>query len=147
MLSKLFLLCLLSVATARKHRLCACEDSRGGGTNDNRTREVAIRSNGRFVFSNYQWLASDGCPHPGKYLHAITGEKSWIVDGKTYKASDDGFVGGDEMEKLCQIVGSPHSTCWDGPDLNDGRSYLHCGDGLNGCENTYGSVNGQGDQK
>nr|QQW38917.1 hypothetical protein [Fusarium oxysporum f. sp. physali]QQY97458.1 hypothetical protein [Fusarium oxysporum f. sp. physali]QQY97474.1 hypothetical protein [Fusarium oxysporum f. sp. physali]QQY97490.1 hypothetical protein [Fusarium oxysporum f. sp. physali] len=128
----LALLPLFGVGMARKHRLCACESSRGSAIDDSLTQSVVTKhSNGNFVYSTYFWPIDFGAPYAGKYIHAI--DRPITVNGQT--ASDDGFIGGDEIEALCIQAGAPHSTCFNpnGASVGAGLSYRHCGPGSGGC--------------
>ncbi|KAL0933611.1 uncharacterized protein CTRU02_210410 [Colletotrichum truncatum] len=126
---------LSATALADKHRLCACESGRGDGVDDTRTQKVVNAQNGRFVFSNKYWDKSDGAPHPGHYAFAISGR---IVNKRTKQiATDDGYIGGDEMNGLCP----EHSTCF----TPKRGSYTDCGiTGDGGCSSAWGSVDSTG---
>ncbi|KXH64255.1 hypothetical protein CSAL01_12831 [Colletotrichum salicis] len=126
------LLPLLGLGMANKHRLCACESSRGSAIDDDLTQSVITKhSNGNWVYSTFFWPIKYGAPHAGKYIHAIDG--TITVNGQS--ATDDGFIGGDEVEGLCIQAGAPHSTCFspNKASIGDGFSYMHCGEGAGGC--------------
>ncbi|KAF5529990.1 m6 [Fusarium mexicanum] len=132
--SVFFIGLMAAVVNADRHRLCACQVASDGAIDDAKTQEVVMNSNGQLIYSNYFWKRSDGAHFGGRYFHVLEGKKEWAGN----KASDDGWIGGDEANGKCLNAGAADTTCF------NARDWQRCGEGADGCFNSYGSTDGNG---